>query len=423
MFTTWFKASTFIGLFFLVTVSFIPVFLEAEEGEEALIDAFLPYRNDLPTVEGIVPGMVIRADNVEVARGVLDPEIFRVVEAGHFEIPVQQTTDFPILEEYREASIKRAGEVSLSPEGELQGYTMGQPFPVIDASDPQAGLKAAWNFRQRYMADTYVTQGVLRTVNNSGRVERSVDSLFSRFYGMFRTNPENNVAKWEKEGTWMREHSIVMSPQDLEGAQSLTFHYANDQLNDKGWAYDPQSRRTRSIVVNHEAASFEANFLIEDHAGFQGYLRNYDWTYIEEKVALVPGFIGGEPPAYGGKSGWYPIAPWELRKVVVVECTPKGSSHPYGKRRFYFDRQIFSTLNVFVYDRDGNHWRTLFHTFGTPSEDPKNADIVGTHLHLGNAWIDYKSETAAIWTSSKIEINRPLKPRMMTVKHMVRLGK
>ena len=43
------------------------------------------------------------------AAKVLPPEIVRVVQAGDFEITVQATTDFPILEDYRQASIKHAG--------------------------------------------------------------------------------------------------------------------------------------------------------------------------------------------------------------------------------------------------------------------------------------------------------------------------
>ena len=395
----------------------------AQDGDQQLMDGFLPYRNGSPQIEGITPGMTLTKENVQLAEKVLPPEIVRVVQAGDFEIPVQATTDFPILEAYMQASIKHAGQVQLGADGELQNYTLGQPFPRIDPADPQAGLKAAWNYRMRYMGDTMTTQGVLRTINSSGNTERAVDTRYSRRYGMFRPNPEFNVAKWEKEGTWWREHSIVMSPQDLEGAQSLTFHYAADTTNQKGWAYDPQSRRTRSIVVNHHAASFEASFLIEDHAGFQGYLHNYTWQYLGEQVALVPGFIGGTPPEYGGKSGWYPQSPWELRQVVVLEATSNDSGHPYGKRRLYIDRQIYSVFCVFVYDHEGTHWRTLLHTFGDPADDPDNAEVKGTHLHLGNVWIDYKSNSAALWTADEVLINKPLKPRKFTVKEMVRLGK
>ena len=416
----------FLRVFVIICVAgllaMLPLRVSAQE-EDQLLDGFLPYRNGSPQVDGITPGMTITKENVQVAKKVLPPEIVRVIQAGDFEITVQATTDFPILQEYRQASIEHAGQVQVDADGELQNYTMGQPFPLIDPADPQAGIKAAWNFRLRYMGDTMVTEGVLRTVNSSGNIERAVDTRYIRKYGMYRTNPDLNVPKWAKEGTFWREHSIVLSPQDMEGAQSLTFHYAADTASQKSWAYDPQSRRTRSIVVNPHASSFEANFLVEDHAGFQGYLRDFTWKYISEQVVLVPGFIGGTPPEYGGRGGWYPQSPWELRTVVVLEASPKDSGHPYGTRRFYIDRQIYSILCIVVNDPEGNHWRTLLHTFGDPATDPDNAHAKGTHLHLGNAWIDYKSDSAALWTADVISLNKPLKARAFTVRQMVRLGK
>ena len=91
-------------------------------------------------------------------------------------------------------------------------------------------------------------------------------------------------------------------------------------------------------------------------------------------------------------------------------------------RRFYIDRQIYSVFCVVVYDREGQHWRTLLHTFGDPADDPDNAEVKGTHLHLGNVWIDYKSNRAALWTADEVLVNKPLKPRKFTVKEMVRAG-
>ena len=170
-------------------LAMLPLSVSAQEEDQKLLDGFLPYRNGSPQVDGITPGMTITKENVQVAEKVLPPEIVRVVQAGDFEIPVQATTDFPILEDYMQASIKHAGQVQLDADGELQNYTLGQPFPLIDPADPQAGLKAAWNFRLRYIGDTMMTQGVFRTVNSSGGIERAVDTFYTRMYGMYRTNP------------------------------------------------------------------------------------------------------------------------------------------------------------------------------------------------------------------------------------------
>ena len=245
-----------------------------------------------------------------------------MVQAGDFEIRVQETTDTPLFTGYVAASARNVGQVQLGADGRLENYTSGQPFPVLDVSDPQAGVKAAWNYRYRYMGDSLMTQGVLRSINSSGRVERSVDTDYARLYGMHRLDPADNVEKWQKEGTWWREHSVVLQPQDLEGAQSLSFHYDDDSTERKVWAYDPRSRRTRSIASNVLETSFGLNFLIEDHAGFQGYIRDHSWNYLGEQVVLIPGIVKGQAPEdFGGKGNWYPQIPWELRRVHVVEAT------------------------------------------------------------------------------------------------------
>ena len=393
----------------------------AQNGD--VLAGFYPYREGKPQAEGISPGMTLKQDNVQLAEQVLPPEVVRIIQAGDFSITVQDTIDFPSFENYIQASVEHAGTAQLGANGKLSGYVAGQPFPVLDPADPQAGVKAAWNFRYRYLGDTVQTQGMLRSINNSGNTERGVDTLYVRRYGMHRLKAEDNVPEWEKEGTWYREHSIVLSPQDLEGAQRLSLYYADDAAAHKGWVYDPQSRRTRSVVVNLLETSFGLNFLVEDHSGFNGHIHEHDWAFVGERVALVPGFLEGTPPDYADKNGWYPQGAWELRQVVVVDATPKDSGHPYGKRRFYFDRQTFSILLVFVSDRQGNHWRTLFHSFGRPEFDPDNKHAEGVPLHLGNSWVDYKSNSAAVWWADEFLVNKPIKPRRFTVKEMVRRGK
>ncbi|HEV8718517.1 MAG TPA: DUF1329 domain-containing protein [Candidatus Binatia bacterium] len=412
------------GVFVLAgTLALLPVRAHAQNGnlKEKLLEVFHPYREGSPQVEGITPGMKISKDNFQRAEKVLPPEILRVVQAGDLEITVQETTDVPLHAEYIAASIEHAGQAELGEDGELKNYTKGLPFPLLDPSDPQAGLKLAWDFRYRYMGDSLQTLGVLRSVNNSGAVERSVETRYARLYGMHRPNPDRNVREWEEEGTWWRDHSVVLRPQDLEGTQRLSFHHDADTAEDAGWIYDPQTRRTREVVNNHLETSFGLNFLVEDQGGFNGYLRNHTWRYQGEQVVLVPGIFKGTQLPLGGKNNWYPLIPWELRRVLIVEATPKASNHPYGKRRFYIDRQLFAAFSVFMYDHEGAHLRTLLQCFANPKFDPKND--VGAPVQIGNMWIDYQTDHASVWTADEVLISQPLPPKMFTVKEMVRKGK
>jgi hypothetical protein len=416
------------GIFVIISLlGFLPLQVKAQNStdgnlQEKVLEVFYPYRQGAPQVDGITPGTTINQTNFQVAEKVLPPEILRVVEAGDLEITVQETTDFPLREEFVSASVEHFGQVQLGEDGELKNYTKGLPFPILEGTDRQVGLKAAWNFRLRDLGDTMQNQGVLHSINNSGGIERSVETRYARMYGMHRLNPDLNVPEWEKEGIWWKDWVITLRPQDLEGAQLLTVHPDIDSVAHEKWAYDPRSRRTRKVVHNVYENSMGLNFMVEDYSGFNGYIYVHTWNYQGEQIALVPGFLKGERPTTGGKNNWYPMVPWELRKVVIMEVTPKDSSHPYGKRRFYIDRQTFSVLYAFVYDHDGNHWRTLFHCFGNPQFDSENANT-GVPLHIGNIWVDYHTNHASVWVSDKMLVNKPLPPKMFTVKELMRRGK
>ena len=422
------QKTPFIKVFVLISLlSFFPTWSYAQNAnggdpKEQVLQAFYPYRQGVPQIEGVTPGMTINKDNFQVAEKVLPPELLWVVQAGDMEINVQETTDFPVREEFVTATIEHFAQAQPENNGNIKNYSLGLPFPVLDPADSQAGLKAAWNFRYRDLGDNMQTQGMITLINNSGKVERSVEARYARLYGMHRLNPEQNVPEWEAENIWWKEHTMALRPMDLEGSQLLTVHSATDTIPHEKWAYNPQSRRTRKVVHNLYETSFGLNFLIEDHSGFNGHIGDHSWRYLGEQIALVPGFLKGTPPASGGKNNWYPANPWELRKVVVVDVTPKDSNHPYGKRRFYIDRQTFSVLYGFVYDREGNHWRTLFHCFANPKFDPENANV-GVPLHVGNTWVDYKTNYASVWIENKMLINKLVLPKMFTVKEMMRIGK
>ncbi len=415
--------STLCAVFVFVGGSVtLPTQAQDDALKEKLLDVFHPYRQGGPRVEGISSGMKITKENAQVAEKVLPPEILRIVQAGDMEITVQDTSDFPLLPEYIAASIEHSGQAQIGDDGNLQHYTNGLPFPLLDASDPQAGLKAAWNFRHRYLGTSIQTLGTLRSVNSSGGVERGVETRYARLYGMYRLDANGNIPEWEQEGTWWREHDIVLRPQDLEGSQQLTFHHAADTETNGAWVYDPQTRRTRDVVDNLMETSFGLNFLAEDHSGFNGYIHEHTWSYVGEQVMLVPGILKGAPITIGGKNNWYLTVPWELRRIIILDATPKNSSHPYGRRRFYIDRQFFSLFYAVVYDHEGKHWRTLFHCFADPTFDPKNGPV-GAPLHMGNIWVDYKSNMASVWTGDEVLVSKPLLPQMFTVKEMVRRGK
>ena len=398
------------------------VFAQDALRKEKTLAEFYPYRQGSLQVEGITPGVTINTSNAQVATDVLPPEVLKAVQAGDFEITVQPTTDVPLREEYIAATVEHADTAMLGTDGLLQHYTAGLPFPVLDPQDPQAGLKLGWNLRYRDRADISQSWGTTSLLNNTGGVIRSSSSLYMRMYGMHRPDAVRNISEWADQGILYKDYSITFRPTDSEGTQTMGIRYNQDTLGDDRWLYDPKTRRTRKIVYNPYDAFQGLTFLSEEFSGFEGHVSAYDWQFVEDKIILAPGILRGEAVRMGGKCQCYPTDPWELRWVHVVDAVPRVPNHPYGRRRLYVDRQMYSPLFSVIYDKDGQHWRTFFFSFGHPDSNPHSRGV-RVPMFVGNSWIDYKAERATVWIPSRNIYNRPLPVHSFTVGAMMRQGK
>ena len=409
-----------------LTASFgLSTFSRAGTGEDALEEvrlAFSPYRQGPPRVDGLSPGTTLTHSTWQAAVGVLPPEILRLLQAGELAITVQETTDSPLPEAYVEATLKGVGQVNLGDNGELKNYVAGLPFPLLDPSDPQAGLKAAWNLRYRNLGESVEARYTVALRDHTGATQRSLEFQHVFLYGLHRAESDANLAEWEKEGVFFKEYVHALAPLDLAGFQQIRLHYDRDALADEEWGYDPRTRRVRKTAYNPLTASAGLNYLTEDRIGFLGYLHPYEWQFRGRQVVLAPWAIKAEQAHFGGKGGWYPIDPWELRAALVLECRPRDANHPYGKRVFYLDAQTYAILYVLVYDRQGNHFRTFFLCYSNPAFSPRNTHV-RVPLFAGESWIDHEAQVAAVLTPKQIVYNQPLGPKLFTVENLLRQGK
>jgi Protein of unknown function (DUF1329) len=389
---------------------------------EKILAGFYPYRRGTPQVAGITPGMTINKSNAQVATTVLPPEVFTVVQNGELEITVQATTDLPVREEYIQATLAHVGQISLGADGLLQNYAAGLPFPLIDPTDAQAGVKLGWNLRYRERADITQSWGTTALLDTGGTVLRSSSSLYVRMYGMHRSSPERNIGEWAEQGILYKDYSMTFQPTDSEGTQTMGIRHNLDTLGDDRWLYDPKTRRTRKLIYTPYDAFQGLTFLSEEFSGFEGHVHAHEWQFIEDKIMLVPGVIKGETAQLGGPCKCYPADPWELRWVRVVDAIPREANHPYGRRRLYVDLQHGSPLVSVIFDKEGQHWRTFFFTFGDPESSTFNKGI-RIPIFVGNSWVDYKAGRATTWLPSKNIYNRPVPPHFFTVASMMRQGK
>ena len=341
-------------------------------------EAFFPYKKGFPTFPGLKPGMVINQSNVDQFKDILSPVHFKLVKDGWLSIPVEQTFDMPLPKAYMDATKANADKVKLGTT--IQGFVAGRPFPQQPStSDPKAGEKLAWNFKYglNWGDGAMIGPFYWRYINaNTGAVERTMTFQFGFLNLMHRTttpplpNVEPNPAGFYR-GTYVN----TLAPLDLKNTQLLLQAYEDDSKRTEGFLYLGFQRRVRRLATGQTTDSFlGSDLMIEDFEGYNGRVSDYNWKFIETKNALMPYYKHNElkkfhpefssPDGYKfvgftGKSNCMPDVPWQLRKVHVLEGTPKDPAHPVGKRLIYLDAQIMTPSISTIYDRKGALWKSF----------------------------------------------------------------
>jgi len=147
---------------------------------------------------------------------------------------------------------------------------------------------------------------------------------------------------------------------------------------------------------------FDSTLLMADLVGEEIPIHN--WRLIAATGALVPGLVKDQHARFGGMGGGYPLDPWELRHVYVVEMTPRSPSYPYSRKLFYLDQQTFAPFYEIIFNRENVHWRTMFFSYGNPQFSPENRDAHVPVL-LGQSWIDYQSDFTTLLLVKKALYN------------------
>jgi hypothetical protein len=418
------RTSTSIALMSLTMIAAFGLRVAAAENAE-IIAQFSPYKNGVPQVPGLEPGVVLSRTNAQLATEVLPKEMLRLLEAGDVEITIQEATDLPPRQSYLDATVADFGQPTLNGGGTLHNYQAGAPFPLLDPVDPQAGDKLAWNFRYRDLGDTIQMIPLLREVTPSGGVEHYNRGIMQIRYGMHRADPARNDPQWTEQQIFMKTIFELVAPSDQEGISRILVLHDDDNHATEQWRYSPQNRRARKDYMNYLTpigGYYEA--LQEENVPlfFQGYLHDYRWAFLGAKVMLAPGFIKTTEVQFGGKNNWYPQVPWELRRVLILEGTPQ-ISHPFGKRIYFLDQQTYTPLLVLTYDQAGAFLRLTITVHTRPNSYPGNNGLA-LPAAVGASWINYAKNRATLFTAeNSLQYNKPLSARRFELMEILRRGK
>lgn len=405
---------------------------ELEHFRERVLAEFYPYGRGTPPHRTIRPGMQISRGTWQAAQELLPPEILQALIAGDFTIVVQDTTDLPPSEEYIVATLGYGTDVQLSDDGgTVSGYIAGRPFPVLEGTDPHAGRKAAWNLRYRDAGDRIEQWSDTVSRDRHSHLQYAFSSYYARAFGMYRAKKQHNLPAWEQHGIVYKEFSqIFVSPvaDPLAAGRSragdslvVLRHRYNSEHRPLGqWVIDSGSRKAKTLGYNPEGSTLGFTMILEDVAG--EHISAHEWRLVQRTLALVPGLVRNYEALFGGTGGGYPLDPWELRHVYVVEMAPRSPHHPYSRKVLYLDRQTFAPFYVIIFDADHAHWRTIFFSYGNPEFSPENRDT-RVPILLGQSWIDHRAQRTTIMQVTKALYNQPLSPDLFTFSTLMQHGK
>ena len=312
------------------------------------------------------PGDTIGPDNWARVKGMVGENLLNRIKGGYsFQIKNNRTIGPP--REYVAATAKYAGQVKLGPKGELLNYTAGQPFPDVDSSDPQAGLKMAWNFYWRWIGDDYKTGGgtgqgkIIRYAIEKDGSERRADVLHHtiKTRGRVSLGPEAVLPGYEHID-WMQLRADEY-PRDTSGTTTLEIRYASPGREDDLYIYVPSIRRVRRAPPIQRCATLApSEFNFDDINSFGGKITDFNYRLLG-RFKMLGNFFQDQNPFVRKTGDYLPTKEsWSVVDTYALEITPKDRSYCYPKKVIYFDPVNYEALWTMIWDGSGNYWKEQF---------------------------------------------------------------
>ena len=351
----------------------------------------------------IKPGDVITKDNASTVQKLLSPGNLAMVQQGmQLNIVASGKLEWP--PPYKAATEKYSSQVRLLPDGSLQNYVAGQPFPLLDPNDPQIAAKILWNFSFRPLytddADLRDAEVASYTANASGSPVDFFTVGHFAFYnniGRIEVPPIPTDPDAAASGIRFRfAFYPLLEPSSLRGFGMIRFRHIDPKVDDNSWIFQPGTRRVRreSPAILSDAIGMLAGFGSHGSAGsgngpsggtayasvidpdsyfgFAAKIEEYNYKYLGEKDMLACVHAKNSPAAACPFDGGRSICPenWEMRHLYAVEADVKpGNDSVIPRRVLYVDAEGWFITASDQYDRTGKLWKSIA-TFDTYRDRP-----------------------------------------------------
>jgi hypothetical protein len=329
----------------------------------------------------VKPGETVGPHNWERVKGMVGENLLNRIKQGYsFQIKKDPSVGPP--REYAAATAKYAAQVKLGPKDELLNYVAGEPFPNLSLSDPQAGIKLAWNFYWRWIGDDYKTGGgtgqgkIIRYAIERDGSERRADVLHHSIKTRGRVSlGADPLLRGYEHVDWMQLRADEY-PRDTSGTTTLEIRYASPDREDDLYIYVPSIRRVRRAPPIQRCATIApSEFNFDDINSFGGKITDFSYRLLG-RFKMLANFAQDQIPFARRTGDYLPTKEsWSVVDTYALEIVPKDRSYCYPKKVIYIDPINYEAFWTMIWDRSGNYWKEQF-AFRRPVKLPDGQEVL-----------------------------------------------
>jgi hypothetical protein len=332
-----------------------------------------------PARAQVKPGDMITDANAYKVKNLVSPgQMLRIMHGMSLKVVPVERIDWP--PPYKEATEKYSSQVRLTPDHRsLVGYVAGEPFPIVDANDPDAGTKVMWNVAFRpissdeYDLRWFDCDSVYWGKNTA--FHEIIDFQIGHYAGYNEVGrTEVDPMPIDPDFKQTNRYFLgllypVLAPASDRGTGIIKFRFANPNREDDSWTWTPGARRVRRLnYAILDSATGAQSYDPNHYEGFSGKNENYNWKFLGEKNMLAAIDVSEVPdrrcPTDGGAS--HCPDEWQMRHMFVVEGQPRPGrfNSIYQREILYLDSEADFVMSDDMYDRSGqllNNYTSWMH--------------------------------------------------------------
>lgn len=332
----------------------------------------------------VVEGTVLSAANIDALKNetldgkpiasLLTEKMEWRIRHNGWKLPLYKAKEIPLDPKWVKASKANIGKAKINPETrEIEGWEAGEPFPNVDAKDPQAAEKLIWNWHLGQLQGDVATAKTWTQLLIDGKKGIHAEPIaeFTRYSMKGRLNGSAVEGDGKERG---RQLLFFKEPAEMKGLGTFSIFYDSAQVPDS-WVYVPAVRRVRRLSggawMDPVGSSDQLQDDLEIFNARPSWYKGYKLLGKRWVLAVAHAKLPAWNPKGSSFEERYPVLEkgepywnmnndhFEPREVWVIEAvTPEA--HPYSKKIVYMDTKYPRIHMGEAYNRKGEFWKFMY---------------------------------------------------------------